>query len=216
MADNLGDQGPQLEAPQRAGGDFVESLFSPVTKGPVDQTKPNIVDPIVRKGSLISFNYMFMKHDPYPMVIVTDIQYGSRVRGVNLNYLTFRDITRMLHQFGENPSFSYTNLKYDRSLLAAIESFREYKWMGIRQLRKLNSDFLLQTIEVARSYDPSQMNEMRKAVKEQLQQQVNAKAGEIEEPETLYTQQPTGTVGTIPTVPTQPASQPAIGGEGNQ
>ena len=92
---------------------MVQSLFQPVTKGPVANPDPNTpADPIVRKGSLISFNYMFMKHDPYPMVIVTDIMYGRRIRGVNLNYLTFRDIKRMLDQFGENPAFSYKNIKY--------------------------------------------------------------------------------------------------------
>ena len=104
----------------------------------------------------------------------------------------------------------------DRSAAGALNAFREYKWMGVRQLRKLNSDFLLQTIEVARSYDPSQMNAMRQAVQEQIKQQVSTKANEIAEPEALYNQQPTGTVGTVPTVPTQSASQPAIGGEGNQ
>lgn len=214
----MGEQGPQLQAPQQAGGDFVESLFSPVTQGPVaNPDAARSPDPIVRKGSLISFNYMFMKHDPYPMVIVTDVRYGQRIRGVNLNYLTFFDIKQMLNRFGENPSFSYQTIKYDRTLLAALEAFREYKWMGVRQLRKLNSDFLLQTIEMARNYDPSQMNAMRQAVQEQIKQQVTPKADEIAEPEGLYTpQQPTGTTGTIPTVPTKPASQPAIGGEGNQ
>lgn len=220
MADIVGEQGPQLQAPQQGASELVQSLFQPVTKGPVDNPDPNYVaDPIVRKGSLVSFNYMFMKHDPYPMVIVTDVIYGNRIRGVNLNYLSFHDIKKMLGQYGDNRAFSYRNIKNDRSLIAALNSFREYKWMGIRQLRKLNSDFLLQTIEVARSYDPSQMNEMRRAVQEQLKQQVSPKANEIAEREALYNQQPTGTVGTVGTVPTTPAtpaSQPAIGGEGNQ
>lgn len=212
MAETLGGQEKQLQAPQQGASEFVQSLFQPVTQGPTNENY--IPDPIVRKGSLISFNYMFMKHDPYPMVIVTDIIYGNRIRGVNLNYLSFYDIKKILGQFGDNRAFSYKNIKYDRTLLAALNSFREYKWIGIRQLRKLDSDFLLQTINLARNYNPSQINEMRRAVQEQIKQKITPKANEIAEQGTLYTQKPTGTVGTVSTIPTMPASQPTIGGKG--
>jgi hypothetical protein len=90
--------------------------------------------------------------------------------------------------------------------------------MGVRQLRKLNTDFLMKTIEMARSYNPAEMQAMRDAVQDQIQQQVTPKADEIAEGQGLYTQQPqppTGTTGTISPTPAQPASQPAIGGEGN-
>jgi hypothetical protein len=226
MADVTAEnQQPQLVARQSGASDLVRSLFQPVGKGPLANPNPhNAPDPIVRRGSLISFSYLFMKRDPYPMVIVTDVMYGSRIRGVNLNYLTFHDIKLLLEQYGDNRAFSYKSIKHNPSFLAALEAFREYKWMGVRQLRKLNSDFLLQTIEMARSYDPSQMNAMRRAVQEQIRQQVNPKAEEIAKPETLYTQQPgaqqprgtVGTIPTIPTVPTTPASQPVAGGENNQ
>lgn len=162
-----------------------------------------------------------MKHDPYPLVIVTDLIYGRRIRGVNLNYLTFNNIKKMLGTYGDNKAFSYQNIKNDVTVGAAVHAFRTYKWLGVRQLRKLDTEFLLQTIDVARSYDPAEMQAMRKAVQEQIQQKVSPKADEIAEPDALYNQQPTpqqavGTTGTTPPVPATPISQQPRGPEGNQ
>jgi hypothetical protein len=61
---------------------------------PGDKASPN--KPIGR-GSLITFNYIFHKsgHDPYPVVLVTDI-WPNYIRGINLNYLTFPTIKKMV------------------------------------------------------------------------------------------------------------------------
>lgn len=195
------DQGPQLYAPDQGTNSFINSLFQPV-----EPPKPEDTDPFVKKGSLISFGYLFYKHDPYPLIIVTDLIFGQRIRGVNLNYLTFNAIKNLIQQHGENRGFAYSAVKGDRYL---VDAFRTYKWQGIRQLKKLNSDFLLSVLGVARSYDPNEMEAIKDSVQEQIQQKVNPKAEEIAGEEGLYTQQPeTATKGTIPTTPTIPTGQP--------
>jgi hypothetical protein len=128
----------------------------------------------ITKGSLIIFNYTFHKpgHDSYPLVIVTDI-WQSYIRGVNLHYLTFPYIKRLLQPNCNNPNFSYTNIKSDEYITSA---FRQYKRNGIRQIKKLDCAFLLNVLASVRSFDPNEVEAIRKSVREQISRITNQQA----------------------------------------
>lgn len=135
---------------------------------------------IIGKGSLISFNYTFWKHDPYPLVMLTDYQPGMRVRGVNLNYLTFNIMKNMLSAYGENRGFSYSNIKFDKYIVGA---FRTYKWNGVRGVRRLDSKYLASLVSITRSFDRTNLDAIKKIIQEQLNKQVNPKAEPTKLPE---------------------------------
>lgn len=133
----------------------------------------------LKKGALIVFNYSMWRHDPYPLLVVTDFIPGNRIRGVNLHYLTFPFIKTLLQGSARNPGFSYMNIKGNQYIVGA---FRYYKWQGIRQMKILDSDFLLTVMATVRSFDPNQIKAIRESVQEQIKREVNPKAtptGEI-------------------------------------
>lgn len=134
------------------------------------------------KGSLVIFNYIFYKpgHDPYPLVFMTDDNYPLKnplyIRGVNLHYLTFPVIKKLLQPNINNPNFSYDNIKGDSYITGA---FRQYKKVGIRQLKTLNTAFLLNVLASVRSFNPSEIEAIRNSVREQLQRLTNPSANEM-------------------------------------
>lgn len=136
----------------------------------------NVQNNVVKKGDLVSFNYVNWKHDPYPLVIVTDLTPGNRLRGVNLHYLTFNYIRKLLSVGCGNMAFSYANVKSDEYI---HQAFRVYKWQGIRQIRKFDCSFLLNLMATMRSLDPYQVEAIRKSVQEQIQQQLNPTADQL-------------------------------------
>lgn len=136
-------------------------------------TSVNLSTELISKGNLLSFNYMFWKHDPYPLVILTDYMPGNRVRGVNLNYLTFNYVKNILNMYGENKGFSYGSIKYDRYIVGA---FRSYKWNGIRQVRKLDSKYLLNLVSTVRSFDKNNLEAIKETIQDQLNKPTNPKA----------------------------------------
>ena len=62
-------------------------------------------------GEVISFNYSFFKHDPYPVIISTGLTNDGRIGGLNLHYLTFPVFRALLNRWGGNRSFNYTVIK---------------------------------------------------------------------------------------------------------
>ena len=151
----------------------ISNLFKAVRP---DVTNPNLAnapDTMVRKGSLIAFNYSFWIHDPYPLVIVTDMLQGMMMRGVNLHYLSFPYIKNILKNSCENASFSYATIKADQYI---VNAFRTYKWQGVRQIKKLDCDFLLTVMATVRSFDPGQVKAIKEAIQEQIRAEVNPKA----------------------------------------
>ena len=70
----------------------------------------------------------------------------------------------------------------DRNIRAR---FRHYKWMwgGVSNLRILDGQQIIATIDIMRAYDPNQADAIRKAAKEQLQRQVNPKADDMQQQE---------------------------------
>ncbi len=154
------------------------SLFSSI--GTLKQTseRANQYGPTVKrlgKGSLIQFVYNFSKpsHDRTPLVVVTDIM-PAYIRGINLHYLTFPSIKKILQTSGmnacNNPTFSYANIKADRYI---VSSFRQYKKIGIRNLKILDCSLVLNIMGSVRAIDPQEVEAIREAVKTQLNKVVN-------------------------------------------
>jgi hypothetical protein len=52
-------------------------------------------------------------------------------------------------------------------------SFRTYKWDGIRNVRKLDCKFIAQVMGMVRSFDPTEIDKIREQVYEQINQQIN-------------------------------------------
>lgn len=165
---------PGLGIPQH-----LQQMFQKTAIQPYSSIKSNQYGPSVKplgKGSLISFNYTFWKHDPYPLVIVTDI-FQNYIRGVNLHYLTFQYIKTLLQNNCDNVAFSYYNIKLDKYI---TNSFRTYKRPGIRLVKKMDCSFLLNIIGMVKSFDLNEVNKIRDFVRGQLASQVNPKAEQVQ------------------------------------
>jgi hypothetical protein len=126
----------------------------------------------VSKGSLVSFNYAFWKNDAYPLVVVSERDAG-KLWGVNIHYLTFPYIRRLLETSAGNPAFSYKSISGDEYL---SRSYRSYKLSGIRQMKVLDYKFLLNVMTMVRTFDPAEVQIIRRQVQEQMRQQINPKA----------------------------------------
>ena len=161
---------------------IIEDVYGPTARA--NQYGPiyNQMVKAVNKGSLIVFNYIFHKpgHDPYPLVLLTDVNYPQKnpihIRGVNLHYLTFPTIKKLLQPNVNNLGFSYANIKEDSYISGA---FRQYRRTGIRQLKTLNTTFLLNVLASVRSFNPNEIEAIRKSVREQLQRLTNPSANEM-------------------------------------
>lgn len=136
----------------------------------------------ITKGSLISFHYprsyairSNVIHDPYPMIIITDI-WPKYIRGVNLHYLTFPYIKRILQNYGGNQSFSYSNIRPDGYMANA---FRMYVRMGVLQPKRLDTEFLLNVLGSVRSFSPDELEKIRDNIRRQIQDRLQAKANEL-------------------------------------
>lgn len=130
---------------------------------------------VLKKGSLITFNYMFWKHDPYPLLIVSNVIQGKFIKGVNLHYLTFPYIKNLIKNCN-NPAFSYQTIKGDRYISNA---FRGYKWNGIRQIKYLDCDFILNAMGLTRGIDVNQLDAIKKSVQDQVGKQMGIKAEDL-------------------------------------
>jgi hypothetical protein len=172
-------------------------LFTPATLdassygqtgyGPTKDVSQSVMKPnqTVQKGSLMVFRYTFNKpnHDPYPMVLVTDRDYPVPyrnptrfdVRGVNLHYLAFNDIRVLLQANCNNVNFSYDTLKQGQ-YINLTSAFRQYKKSGIRQVKVLDCAFLLNVLASVRSISPSEVEAIRKSVREQISRMTNPMA----------------------------------------
>jgi hypothetical protein len=166
----------------------LENLFNNV--------KPNALNQHIGVGSLIAFNYMFWAHDPYPLVLVSRVT-PQYIKGVNLHYLTFAYTKKLLRPYCDNAGFSYYNVKGDPYI---VNAYRSYKSQGIRQVKKLDCDFLLNVLASARSLDPSELDAIKKAMQEQIRRKVNPTAEEL----VARQEPPVATPVTMPTKPIAP------------
>lgn len=145
---------------------------SPVVSNLFRAIDPRAAARGVTKGSLIVFNYTMWVHDPYPLVLVSDVRPNQQIRGVNLHYLTFPFIKSLLKGYA-SPLFSYSSIKGNKYLTSA---FRSYKWSGVRQTRILDINFILTAMATMRSFDPNEIKAIRETVQEQLNRIVNPPA----------------------------------------
>lgn len=179
---------------------LIEQIFRPVNHDVIDNPNPRLASNYaIKKGNLVTFNYSFWKKDPYPLVIISQSLPGNKLFGINLHYLTFNYIKKILKNCN-NPMFSYSNsIKGDNYLK---NSYRSYKWSGIRQVKVLNCEFLLNIIGTIRSFDPAEVQIIRKNVQNQIKQQINPKSHEVNL-RRLDNKDSTG-IGSVPTIKTVP------------
>lgn len=157
---------------------ILQQFFRPVGNNIIGNPSPSVLGNTgIRKGSLVSFNYVFWKHDAYPLVIVSDNALAmGKLWGLNLHYMTFPYIRKLLSLSVNNPAFSYSSISDDDYMK---KSFRSYKWSGVRQLKVLNHKFLLNIMGMVRSYDPAEVQIIRRQVREQISRQINPKASQM-------------------------------------
>jgi hypothetical protein len=145
---------------------------------PYKRVAANQYGPSVRtinRGSLVQFHYLFWIHDPQPLVIVTDI-FPNYIRGVNLHYLTFPYILKLLQPYCDQGGFSYYNIKADQYI---VNAFRTYKRMGVKRPKALDCAFILNVLGSVRTIDPNEIETIRQLVQEQIKTRAQPKAEEL-------------------------------------
>jgi len=155
--------------------------FDPLNSIPANQYGPSVKK--ISRGTLVAFNYPVsyaqgppnIIHDPYPMVIITDI-WPTFVRGVNLHYLTFPFIKRLLQAHCDNTGFSYSNIRGDKYVAGA---FRMYNRRGMRRVKRMDCDWLLQVMGAVRSFSESELQKLQDQIRAQIQSRLQAKAEEL-------------------------------------
>lgn len=161
---------------------------------------PRAASQHIGQGVLMAFSYSFWKNDPYPLIIVSRVEYGKMIWGVNLHYLTFPYIKNLLSTQCNNPSFSYASIKGQNYI---VNAYRSYKWAGIRQVRILDCSFLLTVMGLVRSFDPAEIEIIRRQIQEQVRQQINPTTRDIITPKPVQTAAPPVTQA-APMVPQTP------------
>lgn len=162
----------------------------------VNSGRTNLRNSGLNRGDLISFNYILHSpgHDAYPLVLVTDpnfsqSKYGSRtsfaqqyVRGINLHYLTFPVIKKLIfpndkQSVCENTNLTYQSIKDDGYISTA---FRQYKKSGMSLVKKLDCKFIVNAMSFSRSFDPNEIEAVRNSVRDQINRLVNPPARSTE------------------------------------
>jgi len=188
----------QPDLPQGLGVPaHLQQMFQQVQQPEQPQGKPPFLDlaanqygPAVgrriTKGSLIWFRYTNYIHDPFPLVIITDI-WQNHIRGFNLHYLTFFYVKKLLSLHCDNMMFSYFLIKSNPYFRVFENSFRTYKRLGMKQVKKLDCSFLLNVLGSIMSFDPAEVEQMRVYVRERLAREAHPRAERMTE---RYTQMP--------------------------
>jgi hypothetical protein len=152
---------------------LIQQFFSPTEP---ESTNSKIKKNSVVRGSLVNFSYAFWKNDPNPLVIIIDNNPASdKIAGINIHRLTFpsiRNLIKKTYQFG----FSYNSISADSNFRKA---YRTYKRTGVKQIKILDTEMLLKVMNMVRTYDPAEVEIIRKQVQEQIRQQINPKADQI-------------------------------------
>ena len=210
MADNLQAPPGQLPTPP------LPPNPPPPQPDQSQQPQPQVKPPFRRvagqkpnKGDLVGFRYMFWKHDPHPLMLVTSQYDDGRIAGVNLHNLTLWDMKNLVAQYCNKANISYQiAVKGKRNI---VKGFRTYKFEAMKDMRFLDCGNFLARLGVVREkrlLSPNEVAKLRQQIQQQLRQQINPRATDLAKYQ-HQTQKPTGTV------PGQPASVPGIpvGGE---
>lgn len=157
---------------------LLQQFFMPVRQDVISNPNKRLANNFtIGKGSLISFNYTFWRNDAYPLIIVCENnKTDNKLCGINIHYLTFPYIKKLLGLSVNNPTFSYKSLGNDDYLRSA---YRSYKRIGIRQVKILDYKFLINIMNMVRSYDPAEVQIIRRQVQEQIRRQTNPKAEQL-------------------------------------
>lgn len=131
----------------------------------------------IQPGALATFNYLFWKHDPYPLVLCGRIYGSGLVSGVNLHYMTFKYIRYLIQQYC-GKQFSYSLIKNNTYI---YNSFRTYKRNGIRMAKLMDCAFLMTLLGTVRSFSPTEIEAIRKEIQRQLRARMNPTAEEAAE-----------------------------------
>lgn len=169
-----------------AGGLFND--FNPFQRVPANQTGFQDRNTVIR-GSLIAFSYPYslakkqpyIIHDPYPLLVVTDI-WPTIVRGVNLHYMTFPYIKRILTQNKTTPYSYKPNVKPDKYMASA---FRMYYRQGMSKVKVMDLDFLLRILGAVRSFSESEVETIKQQIRNQIRQHIQVKADQLSQAEAL-------------------------------
>jgi len=148
------------------------SLFKDVISRTVGANQYGPSLKTITNGTLVTFQYMFAKHDIYPLVILTHVGM-KHIHGVNLHYLTFNQIKQVLQKDklnGCRMGFNYQNVKPYKYI---IDAYRTYKKNGIKTLKVLNCDLIVNSMSVARAIDPQEAEAIRENIKNQISSLVN-------------------------------------------
>lgn len=161
-------------APLPPRSSVIQQFFRPVGQDVIANPSRRMGRSLfARTGSLVSFNYASWKNDPYPLIIVIENDPAKdKISGVNLHYLTFRDIKEVISRAGKM-GFSYRSVSDSRPFR---DAYRSYKKVGIRQMKILDPSYLLGVMGMVRSYDPAEVQIIRRQVQEQIRRQINPKA----------------------------------------
>jgi hypothetical protein len=142
-----------------------------------------VVGNSVSKGSLISFEYPVSYaakinkiHDKKPMLIVTDVWAPNYIRGLNLHYLTFPYMKKILETWVGNQGFSYSNIKADRYVATA---FRMYSLAGVVNPKRLDSEWLKTVLQSVRSFDAGEVEKIKSSIEQQINNRLQIKAKEL-------------------------------------
>ena len=73
----------------------------------------------------------------------------------------------------DNPVFTYQYIKGNAYIKSA---FRQYRRNGIQRLRKLDCAFIVNALSVSRSFDPNEIEAIRRSIREQISRMVNEPA----------------------------------------
>jgi hypothetical protein len=131
----------------------------------------------IQKGALTNFQYVFWKHDPYPLVLCSSIYHDGKVAGINLHYLTFKYIKYLIQQYC-GKQFSYPLIKNNTFIYNA---FRTYKRQGVRNAKLMDCEFLMTLLGTIRSFRPSEIEAIRQEVQRQLRARMNPTSQETAE-----------------------------------
>jgi hypothetical protein len=139
-------------------------------------------------GSIISFSYKSWKHDPSPLVIVTDStqspitlsdgrRVNPRIRGLNLNYLPATFLTQAIQYHGQ-AGFSYRAIAGNKTLTNA---FRHYKWVfgNITNIRIIDTEDIVRRAKIAREHDPNLNDVMNDLINQQTNEPTNISADQL-------------------------------------
>ena len=84
-------------------------------------------------------------------------------------------VKKLLTNYG-GKNFSYFNVRNDKYMANA---FRMYVRMGVRQPKRLDTEWLMTVLASVRSFGPGEIEQIRLNIQKQIQQRLQVKANEL-------------------------------------